>query len=47
MAQRRLHETGTRTRGAKGKLDQGAAVALLEGWLAKLKYQSGRGDDAE
>jgi putative Holliday junction resolvase len=47
LAQRRLHETGTRTRGRKGKLDQGAAVALLEGWLAKLRYQERREDDAE
>ncbi len=45
LAQRRLHETGARTRGRKGKLDQGAAVALLEGWLAKLSYE--RGDRAE
>jgi putative Holliday junction resolvase len=28
----------------KGKIDQGAAVALLEGWLAKLRYE--REDDA-
>jgi len=28
----------------KGKVDQGAAVALLEGWLAKLRYE--REDDA-
>ena len=46
LAQKRLHETGTRTRGRKGKLDQGAAVALLEGWLAKLRYQERREDDA-
>ena len=46
IAQRRLHETGTRTRGRKGKLDQGAAVALLEGWLAKLEHQQRREDDA-
>lgn len=39
MATRRIHETGERTRGRKGKVDQGAAVALLEGWLAKLRYQ--------
>ena len=39
LAQRRLHETGQRTRGHKGKLDQGAAVALLEGWLARLSYE--------
>ena len=45
LAQRRIHETGARTRGRKGKVDQGAAVALLEGWLAKLSYE--RGDRAE
>lgn len=39
LATRRIHETGERTRGRKGKVDQGAAVALLEGWLAKLRYQ--------
>jgi putative Holliday junction resolvase len=46
LAQRRLHETGARTRGRKGRVDQGAAVALLEGWLAKLSYER-RGDEAE
>ena len=46
IAQRRIHETGGRTRGRKGRLDQGAAVALLEGWLAKLSYER-REDDAE
>lgn len=46
LAQRRLHETGARTRGRKGKLDQGAAVALLEGWLAKLGYERREGDEA-
>ncbi|HEY6193763.1 MAG TPA: Holliday junction resolvase RuvX [Candidatus Eisenbacteria bacterium] len=46
LAERRLHETGARIRGRKGKLDQGAAVALLEGWLAKLRYER-REDDAE
>ena len=45
LAQRRLHETGARTRGRKGRVDQGAAVALLEGWLAKLSYE--RGDRVE
>jgi putative Holliday junction resolvase len=39
IAQRRLHETGTKTRGHKGRLDAGAAVALLEGWLARLAQQ--------
>ena len=46
LALRRLHETGARTRGRKGKVDQGAAVALLEGWLAKLRYER-QGDEAE
>ena len=45
LAQRRMHETGQRIRGQKGKLDQGAAIALLEGWLAKLKYQQQTDDD--
>jgi putative Holliday junction resolvase len=47
LAQRRMHETGERVRGRKGKVDQGAAVALLEGWLARLKYQqqSAEGSD--
>ena len=40
-----MHETGQRIRGQKGKLDQGAAIALLEGWLAKLKYQQLTDDD--
>lgn len=47
LAQRRLRETGTRTRGRKGKVDQGAAVALLEGWLARLKSQRDREGDTE
>ena len=46
MAQRRLQETGTKTRGKKGKVDAGAAVALLEGWLAKARYER-REDDAQ
>ena len=44
MAERRMHELGEKSRGRKGKVDQGAAVALLEGWLAKLRIE--RGDDA-
>lgn len=46
LAQRRLHETDARTRGRKGKVDQGAAVVLLEGWLARLRYER-QGDEAE
>ena len=44
MAERRMHERGERSRGRKGIVDQGAAMALLEGWLAKLRIE--RGDDA-
>lgn len=44
MAERRMHERGEKSRGRKGRVDQGAAVALLEGWLAKLRIE--RGDDA-
>jgi putative pre-16S rRNA nuclease len=44
MAERRLHELGKRPRGDKGRVDQGAAVALLEGWLAKLRIE--REDDS-
>ncbi len=35
MSQRRLHETGVRTGRAKEKVDQGAAVALLESYLQR------------
>jgi putative holliday junction resolvase len=51
IAERRMRELGekrgTRAKrgsGRKQKVDQGAAVALLEGWLAKLRI--GRGDDS-
>jgi RNase H-fold protein (predicted Holliday junction resolvase) len=36
-------------KGKKGKLDEGAAIALLEGWLAKARYElqdKRREDDA-
>jgi RNase H-fold protein (predicted Holliday junction resolvase) len=39
MAERRMRERGERSRGKKSKVDQGAAVALLEGWLAKLRIE--------
>ena len=35
MSVRRLHEVGTRTGRAKGKVDQGAAVVLLESYLRR------------
>jgi len=36
LAQRRLHEAGVRTGSAKSRLDQGAAVALLESYLQRI-----------
>ena len=36
LSQRRLHETGVRTGHAKGRVDAGAAVALLESYLQRL-----------
>ena len=44
MAERRMRERGERSRGRKTRVDQGAAVALLEGWLAKLRIE--REDDS-
>ena len=43
MATRRMRERGDKPRGEKGRVDQGAAVALLEGWLQKLRIR--REDD--
>ena len=40
MAARRMRERGEKSRGRKGKVDEGAAVVLLEGWLAKLRRES-------
>lgn len=36
LSQRRLHERGVRTGHAKGRVDAGAAVALLESYLQRL-----------
>lgn len=36
LSQRRLHERGVRTGHAKGMVDAGAAVALLESYLMRL-----------
>ena len=44
LAERRMRERGERSRGNKTKVDQGAAIALLEGWLARLRIE--REDDA-
>ena len=39
LAARRMRERGEKSRGRKGRVDQGAAVALLEGWLARLRIE--------
>ena len=44
LAERRLRALGAKTRRAKGKVDQGAAVALLEGWLTRLRRQAEEGE---
>ncbi len=42
LSTRRLHETGVRTGHAKERVDQGAAVALLESYLTRRKVRSAR-----
>lgn len=42
LSQRRLHETEVRTGRAKGKVDAGAAAALLESYLQR---QAAKGDN--
>jgi putative holliday junction resolvase len=44
LSARRLHEAGVRTGHAKERVDQGAAVALLESYLARLKVRRARGE---
>jgi putative Holliday junction resolvase len=41
LSQRRLHERGVRTGHAKGLVDAGAAVALLESYLMRLAATQG------
>jgi len=41
LSQRRLHERGVRTGHAKGMVDAGAAVALLESYLQRLAATRG------
>lgn len=40
LSQRRLREVGVRTRHQRERVDQGAAVALLESYLTHLKSRS-------
>jgi putative Holliday junction resolvase len=42
LSTRRLHETGVRTGHAKERVDQGAAVALLESYLTRRKVRRTR-----
>ncbi len=42
LSTRRLHETGVRTGHAKERVDQGAAVALLESYLTRRKVGRAR-----
>ena len=44
LSERRLRETGVRTGHAKERVDQGAAVALLESYLLRVRATSG-GED--
>ena len=43
LAERRMHERGERTGRRKARVDEGAAVALLESWLARLAAERRRG----
>lgn len=47
IATRRMHERGERARSRKGRVDQGAAVALLESWLARLEAGRRRKRESE
>jgi putative Holliday junction resolvase len=40
LSQRRLRETGVRTGHARARVDQGAAIALLESYLMRLAAQA-------
>jgi putative holliday junction resolvase len=42
LSERRLHETGVRVGHSKERVDQGAAVALLESFLARLRARRAR-----
>lgn len=43
LSTRRMHERGERAGGrGKSRVDQGAAIALLESWLLRLEYEKRR-----
>lgn len=39
LSTRRIHETGMRGEKARARVDQGAAIALLETWLARARIR--------
>ena len=45
LSERRLREAGVRTGRARGRVDQGAAVALLESYLAWMAARRERGEE--
>jgi len=45
ISQRRLRELGVRAGRARGRVDQGAAVALLESYLLRLRSRPATGAD--
>ena len=48
LSTRRMHDLGESVGRGKGKarVDQGAAIALLESWLLKLSYDRRRAEEA-
>lgn len=44
LSARRLRETGVRTGHARHRVDQGAAIALLESYLLRLRSNAERGE---
>jgi len=44
LSERRLRETGVRSGHDRGRVDQGAAIALLESYLTRLKSRSRRAE---
>jgi putative Holliday junction resolvase len=45
LSERRLREVGVRTGRARARVDQGAAVALLESYLAWMAARRARGEE--
>lgn len=45
LSERRLRETGQRPSRVRGRVDQGAAIALLESYLSRLRGEAGRGPE--